>query len=237
MFRKECGKKLYRCLAVLVLGMSLTVFLPFAAYGQHYHGGPVTPNTRAYSHGARVYDGRYGHNHYYPSHGYYVRAVPAGHRVFVHGGVHYYYHAGVWYRPWGARFVVVGPPVGIVIPFLPPFYTTVWVGPVPYYYANNVYYTAAPGGYAVVEPPQGQVATSAPLPPSDQVYVYPRQGQDERRQADDKYACHKWAAGQTGFDPTQPPAAGQDGSLIAQKRADYQRAMSACLEGRGYTVK
>jgi hypothetical protein len=112
----------------------------------------------------------------------------------------------------------------------------VWVGSVPYFYANSVYYVAVPGGYTVVDPPQGPVA-EAPLPPSEQVYIYPREGQDDREQADDKYACHKWAVGQTGFDPTQPPGAGLGVAQIAQKRADYQRAMAACLEGRGYTVR
>ncbi len=237
---KNIEKIMCCCLAVFFLGITLAVFQPFEAFAdQPQHIGPAvshaTPNTRAYSHG-RVFDTRYGHNHYYPAHGHYVRAVPAGHRVVAFGGVNYYYSRGVWYRPWGPRFVVVGPPFGIVVPFLPPYYATVWVGSVPYFYANSVYYTSVPGGYSVVEPPQGPVA-EAPLPPSDQAYIYPRQGQDDRKQADDKYACHKWAAGQTGFDPTQPPPTGLSEAQAYQKRADYQRAMSACLEGRGYTVK
>lgn len=124
----------------------------------------------------------------------------------------------------------------LVVPYLPPFYATVWVGSIPYYYANSVYYVSVPGGYAVVDPPQGPLA-ELPLPPSEQVFVYPRKGQDEAEQADDKYACHKWATGQTGFDPTLPPDAGLEGSRLAQKRSDYQRAMAACLEGRGYTVR
>jgi hypothetical protein len=41
---------------------------------------------------------------------------------------------------------------------------------------------------------------------------------------------------QTGFDPTQPPGGSPEPQKI-EKRADYQRAMSACLDGRGYTVK
>ncbi|MEN6466677.1 MAG: DUF6515 family protein [Syntrophaceae bacterium] len=242
MLIKQGGKHAGLYIAVFFLGIALAFFQTADAYGREAqqqgpgvhgpHGGShAQPITRG-----RVLDTRHGHNHRYPVHGHYVRTVPAGHRVVVHGGVNYYYHGGVWYRPWGPRFVVVGPPVGIVVPFLPPFYATVWVGAVPYYYANSVYYVSAPGGYAVVDPPQqGQVA-GAPPPPADQAYVYPRQGQNERQQSDDKYACHKWAAGQTGFDPTQPPA-GLGDSEIMQRRADYQRAMAACLEGRGYTVK
>jgi hypothetical protein len=243
MLKNKSGKHIGCCVVVFILGIFLAVFQPLAAYGNQPQPvgprvGKATPNTRAYSNvnRGRALDYRHGHNQYYPRHGHYVRAVPGGHRVIVHGGVNYYYSRGVWYRPWGPRFVVVGPPVGVVVPYLPPFYATIWVGSVPYYYANSVYYVAAPGGYAVVDPPQVPVA-EAPLPPSEQVYVYPREGQDEAEQADDKYACHKWAVGQTGFDPTQPPGAGLGVALIAQKRADYQRAMAACLEGRGYTVR
>lgn len=236
------GKFYIGCIpAFFFLGVAILFLQTGNAYADVQHGGPGVHQSHGGSHAqpmvrGRVLDSRYGHNHYYPAHGHYVRAVPYGHRVVVHGGVHYYYHGGVWYRPWGSRFVVVGPPVGIVVPFLPPFYTTIWVGAVPYYYANSVYYVPAPGGYAVVDPPQGQIAEAPPLPPADQVYVYPRQGQNERQQSDDKYYCHKWAVGQTGFDPTLPPAGPGDAPAM-QKRADYQRAMSACLEGRGYTVR
>jgi hypothetical protein len=139
-------------------------------------------------------DGRYHHNRYYPSHGGYVVVLPHDHRAFVYRGSRYYYAGGVWYRGGGSRFVIVGPPVGIVIPFLPPYYTTVWVGNVPYYYANEVYYTQAPGGYVVVDPPQAPV-TQAP-PSNEKLYVYPRQGQSEKQQADDRYECHRWASSQ-----------------------------------------
>jgi hypothetical protein len=58
--------------------------------------------------------------------------------------------------------VVVRPPVGIVVPVLPPAYTTVWVAGLPYYYANDAYYSAAPGGYVVANPPTDEAAASAP---------------------------------------------------------------------------
>jgi len=151
----------------------------------------------------------------------------------VHGGTRYYGAGGVWYRPHGPRFTVVVPPVGLFVRTLPPYYTTVWVGGVPYYYANEVYYTHRADGYVVVSPPAEEVSQAPP--PAEQMFIYPRLGQSEKQQADDRYACHQWAAGQTGFDPTRPP----EGSTTQQtdKRADYQRAMGACLDGRGYTVK
>ena len=118
--------------------------------------------------GGRYYDGRHGHNHYYPQRGVYVGSVPRGYRVLPYGGVNYYYARGVWYRPYGARFIVVGPPIGVVVPILPPYYATIWWGGVPYYYANDVYYSQAPENM-VVNPPPGVVSQSPPpgaVPPS-----------------------------------------------------------------------
>ena len=150
------------------------------------------------------------------------------------------------------------------------------------------------------------------------LYVYPSRGQTDQQLADDRYACHRWAVQESGFDPSQfneiaPPrtvkvpvpeneaegaaakgaiagaAAGgiigaHDGNAgkgavigavvgtiagaaieeqgankareaaeeearrqaedLAQtkaekalRRSNYRRALMACLEGRGYTVK
>jgi len=184
-------------------------------------------------------DSRYGHNHAYMAHGQYVERLPSGYRAVAYGKSRYYFHAGVWYRPYGRSFVVIAPPFGLVVPFLPLYYTTIWVGSIPYYYANDVYYTQTTGGYVVVEPPKGEVSPAAPQaaqPSASQVFIYPRQGQNEKKQADDRYECHRWAVSQTGYDPTKPPANLPEAQII-QKRADYQRASAACLDGRGYTVK
>ncbi len=167
-------------------------------------------------------------------HGGYVRTLPRHHHSVYHGGLHYYVSAGIWYRPWGPRFVVVAPPAGYVVPLLPPYYETVWVNGVPYYYANEVYYVETPNGYRIVDPPQGAPdAAQAQLPSAGKMFIYPRQGQGEKQQADDQYACHSWAVGKTGYDPTRPGTAPPD----PQKRADYDRAIGACLDARGYTVK
>jgi hypothetical protein len=147
--------------------------------------------------------------------------------------------------------------------------------------------------------------------------IYPAKGQSAKQQDQDRYECHTWARGQSGFDPTQPtptsaptqtaavattgtsssgaPVSGmaagamggaavaelthhdagrgaaagaiggavfqrvkqqqaaqqqqarqqaaqqqvsqQQASARSQQRATYERAMGACMEGRGYTVK
>jgi hypothetical protein len=74
-----------------------------------------------------------------------------------------------------------------MVPFLPLYYATIWIGGIPYYYANEVYYTQTAGGYIVVEPPKGEVSTVPPAAgqmPEGQIFIYPRQGQSEQKQAD-----------------------------------------------------
>jgi Family of unknown function (DUF6515) len=217
---------------VNVLGALAVALLAMAAGSAHadphgWRGGPG------------YYDGRYGHNHYYPPRGYFARGLPPGHIVVNRYNERFFYAGGVWYAPRGPRFVVVGPPLGVFVPVLPPFYTTVWVGGFPYYYANDTYYVwrESQREYEVVSPPDEQSATTtAPAAGNDDVFVYPKNGQSEEQQAQDKYECHRWASSQTGFDPTQS-GGGVAPDQNAAKRAEYQRAMGACLEGRGYSVK
>lgn len=183
------------------------------------------------------FDHRHHHDRYYPPRGYVVDVLPHGHLVVPYRGTHYYFHAGVWYRPSGTRFVVVTPPVGLSISVLPPYYTTVWVGGVPYYYADGVYYSWRPveRTYVVVDPPRESDVLNLP-PEPERLFIYPRLGQTEQQQATDRYECHRWAVDQTGFDPTRP-AGGVTESQLVTKRADYQRASKACLEARGYSVR
>ncbi len=132
---------------------------------------------------------------------------------------------------------MVGAPLGLFVPFLPPFYTTVWFGGLPYYYANDTYYLwdADQQGYVVTEPPQDPAVASTQPPNSEQLYIYAKNGQTEDQQSRDRYECHIWARQQTGFDPTQV-LGGVDASQVDSKREQYRRAEQSCLEPRGYTV-
>jgi hypothetical protein len=185
----------------------------------------------------RELDRRHFHNRYYPPRGVTVDILPRNHVVVPHRDTRYYFHGGVWYRPSGPRFVVVAPPVGLSVSLLPPYYTTVWVGGAPYYYADGVYYAWRPAErtYVVVDPPRETEVVALP-PEPEQLFVYPRLGQNEQQQAGDRYDCHRWAVDQTDFDPTQA-GGGVPPSETAARRADYQRATKACLEARGYSVR
>lgn len=173
-------------------------------------------------------DQRYHHDHYYPPRGYASRVLPRGSLSIEFGGGQYFFQGGVWFRPAGGRFVVSLPPLGIVVPILPPSYATLWIGGAPYYYANGVYYATLAGqGYTVVAPPPG-AATAQPLPPApapipvpDPV-IYPRNGQSTAQTEIDRQECNRWA--------TTQPSALADASV-------FQRAVAACMDGRGYTTR
>jgi Family of unknown function (DUF6515) len=195
----------------------------------------------------QLLDARYNHGRYYPPVGTVAPALPAGYRPYYHGGQRYYFNGGVWYAPRAGGFLVITPPVGLVISVLPTYYSTVWVGGAPYYYADNVYYTWQPdqNGYAVVTPP-GDVDQSSPPPDNGDAsaagasaqpdyIIYPKNGQSKDQQAADEYECHNWARGQTGFDPSQP-GGGVAADDADRSHSNYDRAMSACLQGRGYQL-
>lgn len=189
------------------------------------------------------FDNRYGHARYYPRRGAVVPVLPGGYRSFYFRGRPYFFVGGAWYINGPGGFVVAAPPPGLVVSVLPPFATTVWIGGVPYYYADDVYYQWNPGAdaYEIVAPPAdadqpGQPVQTPPAPSAEgQLYIYPKNGQTQAQQAQDRYECHSWATNQTGFDPTQP-GGGVAPDQNDAKRAQYRRAMTACLEARGYSV-
>lgn len=187
--------------------------------------------------GHGYYDSRWQHYRHYPSYGRSYPRLPPGVVVVKHRHERYWYGGGAWYRPYGPRYVVVAPPVGVFVSLLPPFYTTVWFGGIPYYYANDAYYVwrAQQRAYEVVEPPPAP-SVSTVSPAAEDIFVYPGAGQGPEQTASDRYECHRWASGETGFDPTRPEG-GVPAEQTRSLREAYHRAMTACLEGRGYSVR
>ena len=209
--------------------------------------GPQSPNY--HGPGSNIVPPRYANNQ--PGHGYppggnhspgnnhgpgyghpphYVNTLPVGYHSHYWNGNPYYYGGGHWYRPYGSTYVVVGAPYGLFVGSLP-YYSSFWYGSTRYYYSDGAYYNydAARSGYVVAPSPYGD-DSSGEAASVDDMYIYPAQGQSEQQQADDKYQCHRWAVDQTGYDPTSS-------EFDAQRREDYVRAMTACLTGRGYSVR
>jgi hypothetical protein len=151
-------------------------------------------------------------------------------------GEHWYFDGRHWYRPRASGWIVAPPPVGLTIAYLPDAYATLWIGGVPYYYADDIYYRWRPAtrDYIVVAPPSG-APTSPPSDPVD-VFAYPSNGQDAATQDRDRYECHRWAVERTGFDPLEPNGGVAPADAPARRGA-YVRAETACLTGRGYSVR
>jgi hypothetical protein len=66
------------------------------------------------------------------------------------------------------------------------------------------------------------------------LFVYPKNGQSQQQTDSDRYQCHQWAVGQTGFDPTNTANPSQASTATPE---NYKRAVTACLEARGYSVR
>ena len=214
----------------------------FAAPGRSYAGGGYVGRGGAvysrggagYSHGGyagrpavgnHYYAGRpgYGGGGRYP--GSYWHGYSTG--AYWRGG---YWGGGYWPRAYyGSGF-------SWFLPVLPLAYATYWWSGQPYYYANDVYYTYSPdySGYVATDPPpvsNEQSDSSAPAaqgemaPPSGsaQVFMYPKNGQSAEQQTQDRTECQAWATQQAGSP--------------AQNGPDYNRAMVACVEGRGYSAR
>jgi hypothetical protein len=225
---------LRRASGLLVLG-----FLA-ASTGHAASADPTTARGRG-----EVPDNRYNHGYYYPPRGGWVHTLPRGYRPYYYRGRPYYFHNGVWYERRSGGFFIIRPPIGLQVSVPPPCYTPVWIGGVPYYYADETYYRWIPStnAYQVVGPPSGADSPDPPPPltsftetSAGDSFVYPRNGQSTEQQAADRYECHTWSKGQTGFDPTQP-GGNVTPNENASRSAEYQRATSACLEARGYSVK
>lgn len=168
-----------------------------------------------------------------PPIGVFVPVLPAYYsRVWV-GPRAYYYANDVYYVQSPQGYTVVDAPIGAVSMAPPP--GTPWqpdnavteLGPV----QNGVPQYAPPPASAA--PSVASTPSASAAPPvtiaqsgSSQLFIYPRQGQNPEQQGRDRSECSTWAGSQVGRDPA---SSGGD--------PDYQRALGACLDGRGYTVK
>lgn len=103
----------------------------------------------------------YPWSHYHP--GYVTGTLPYGYIPLNVGGTPYYYYGGSYYETGPSGYVVVQPPVGVVVPDLPPGAETVPAGPNMFYYAGGAFYAPNPqGGFVVIAPPLGVTVDTLP---------------------------------------------------------------------------
>ena len=140
-------------------------------------------------------------------------ALPV-HAAGRHGGGGGWHHSGGgWRGPvWGGVGLGVGLGLGA--------------------YYGNWWYPSYPGYVVVDAPPTvvytpGAVVTSSPAPApvmssAAEPVIYPRSGQSAAQTEADRQQCNRWA--------TTQPAAVADAAV-------FQRAIAACMDARGYTLR
>lgn len=87
-----------------------------------------------------------------------VHKIPSRHAVVVHGRDRYHYYSGRFYRPWNSGFILVRPPLGLVVLNIPLGSRMVLSAGITYHVFGDVYYRRVPAGYQVVEPLRSHIA-------------------------------------------------------------------------------
>ncbi len=249
------------------LALAMVSAASIAAPHQSHSGGMASHSSVSVNVGGNGHYGNYGRGGYYRSgyRGYYGRGygygygygyrpygwggfysglslglvvpfLPYGYATTWYGGSPYYYADDVYYvsNPGRGYRVVAAPDSQ----FISENYVYDTPGPAPV--------VAAPPSGSALTNIQTNTPTNAPtpsyvqpgvVPPTSnqtpapaQLYAYPKNGQTATQATFDRIECERWGSGQTGFNPGQSAA-------DSARKADYSRAVSACLEGRGYTVK
>lgn len=166
--------------------------------------------------------------------GYMIDRFPGRNDRVAYRGQDYFFSGGYWYRPQGPRYVVVHPPYGIRVGYLPDYAREIWIGSTLLFLAAGAYYTyeADTQQYVVVEPPQG-VALEDQQPAGNgyDVLAYPINGQSPQQVDQDRYDCYRWAVQQSGFAPASVTY--QPAPQVVQA---YRQAQGNCLSSRGYEV-
>src|SRR4051812_9757195 len=146
-------------------GLLTAVFIA-ACLGTTYTYGQSDQHRSAESAEAyhKHHDIRHGHDHFYPDRGSVIRDLSPGTIGVSYAGASYRYHDGVWLEPRGPAFIVVAPPIGLVVPTLPAFSTILARNGETYLYCNDTYYRPRPdlGGYEVINDPTITVPQAGP---------------------------------------------------------------------------
>jgi hypothetical protein len=70
-----------------------------------------------------------------------------------HGGNRHFFHDGRFYDRHRDGFIVIGAPIGIIVPGLPSSALTLSVGGVTFFATDDNYFRRVPDGFIAVESP------------------------------------------------------------------------------------
>jgi hypothetical protein len=210
----------------------------FVSHAGGYGGRPGFGHPGFAGGSGRFWGGGYWGGRFWPGVRYgagfawFLPVLPFGYATYYWGSTPYYYYDNAYYNwdPSQNGYVATDPP-----PVMqggsdePPQSDVPQSSDAP----SADYVPAPQSNYS--QPPQSS-NSAAPAGPrgnwssAADIYVYPRNGQNDQQTSTDRFECHKWSVAQTGFDPTR--AMNLQGTSV-----DYRRAMGACLDARGYSVK
>jgi hypothetical protein len=185
---------------------------------------------------------------------WFLPTLPLAYSTYWYGGVPYYYANNAYYA-WDPQYSgyvatdpppVVGDPSGSAaapngaLPQAAPGYNGPPPGAAPQSYPQGAPMQqpqAAPDPGPPPDSAPGSAPQAYPLPNANpaptadpvsmglqaQLNMHPRNGQSTSQESIDRRDCQQWATQQAG--------------TSAANGSDYQRAMVACIEGRGYAVE
>ncbi len=131
---------------IKVFAVLLTaLFLTHPAQAYAWRGDRDWDHDRHYS--------RYHISHHYPVYGRVSFGLPRGFLSISIGGSPCFYSDGIFYRRAHEGYVVIAPPVGVVVDEIPWGCHRVIVNGRIYYTNGNVYYQSTRDGYVVVDSP------------------------------------------------------------------------------------
>lgn len=90
-----------------------------------------------------------------------IDVLPSGFVTVTVASRPYYYHRGMFYRPYRRGYVIVPAPIGAVI-MVPPPGVVVMVENDPYHYYRGTFYAPRGNRYVVVRPPLGAFVRTLP---------------------------------------------------------------------------
>ncbi|MHC8341789.1 DUF6515 family protein [Pseudomonas sp. RT6P73] len=197
-------------------------------YNQHWQNNGPRPDDRRWAGRPDGHGNGWGPGPQYRP-GHVIDRFPDRDYRVPYGGRDYFYSGGYWYRPQGPRYVVVQPPRGIRVSYLPDYAREVWIGGALLFLAAGSYYAYQENtqDYVVVEPP----VQAQPVSNSYDVEAYPANGQSPEQVNQDGYECYQYAVQQSGFNPRT--ATYQPDPSVVQA---YRQAQGNCLSSRGYQV-
>ena len=94
-----------------------------------------------------------------------VRVLPNNYHRFRHRDYDYYENDGVYYNFNNGKYIVIAPPIGMRVRYLPFRNVRIYQGDRLFFYYNGVFYSSIPNDdeYEIIEPPIGAVVNELPF--------------------------------------------------------------------------